>query len=137
MDFDGVSFSVGDSVTLTATVTSPTSGTLVITNNSKGFTVSQDVTSTSASLCQTNAEWIVEDYGSNEFDEIPNFQTVLFTSASATTLDGVQVTPGGGDATIFDIELFSPDFAEDEIMTNTSVDGDTVTITYQEPLGGF
>ncbi|KAF9065011.1 peptidase A4 family-domain-containing protein [Rhodocollybia butyracea] len=58
-DFSDITFSAGDSVTLTATVTSSTSGVLTITNNSKNVTVSQAVTFTSA-LCQESAEWIVE-----------------------------------------------------------------------------
>ncbi|KAE9406510.1 hypothetical protein BT96DRAFT_915220 [Gymnopus androsaceus JB14] len=135
VDFTGFPLSVGDSITATATVLTPTSGTLTLINNSQKVTVSVNVTSTSASLCQENAEWIVEDYTSNP--ELPNWGTVTFTDASATTLSGTQVTPGGGDATIIDIELFSPDFAENEVMTISSVDGSTVAIKYSPALGGF
>ncbi|KAF5391596.1 hypothetical protein D9757_002547 [Collybiopsis confluens] len=124
-DFSGISFSAGDSVTLTATVASATSGTLTIKNNSKGQTVSKAVTS-SAKLCQTNAEWIVEDFEECEGSScslVPfaNFGTVQFTGASATTASGT-LTPAG--ATIIDIE-------QNTILTKSSVSGSTITVVYQ------
>ncbi|KAF9050897.1 peptidase A4 family-domain-containing protein [Rhodocollybia butyracea] len=133
--FDGFPLSVGDSITATATVFTPTSGSLTLINNSKDVTMSVNVTSSTASLCQTNAEWIIEDYTSDP--ELPNWGTVTFTDAFATTLSGAQVTPGDGDATLIDIELFSPDFEEDEVMTQSSVDGNTVAVKYAPALGGF
>jgi hypothetical protein len=125
-DFSGISFSAGDSITLTATVASATSGTLTIKNNSKGQTVSKAVTS-SAKLCQTNAEWIVEDFEECEGSScslVPfaNFGTVEFTGASATTTSGGTVTPAG--ATVIDIE-------QNSILTKSSVSGSTVTVVYQ------
>lgn len=60
-DFSGISFSAGDSVTVTVTATTTKSGTAVIKNNTKGTSVSKTITS-SAALCEENAEWIVEDY---------------------------------------------------------------------------
>ncbi|KAF9059964.1 peptidase A4 family-domain-containing protein [Rhodocollybia butyracea] len=82
--FDGFPLSVGDSITATATVFTPTSGSLTLINK-----------------------------------------------------HGAQVTPGDGDATLIDIELFSPDFEEDEVMTQSSVDGNTVAVRYAPALGGF
>jgi hypothetical protein len=125
VDFNGISFSAGDSVTLTATVSSTTAGTLTIKNNSKGTTVSKAVTS-SARLCQTNAEWIVEDFEEcegNNCSLVPfaNFGTVKFTGAGATTSSGT-VTPAA--ATIIDIE-------QNSILTKSSVSGSTVTIVFQ------
>ncbi|KAE9396567.1 hypothetical protein BT96DRAFT_958149 [Gymnopus androsaceus JB14] len=122
-DFD-ISFSAGDSVTLTATVSSTTSGTLKIVNNSKGTSVSKAVTST-AKLCETNAEWIVEDFeecDGNDCSLVPfaDFGTVEFTGAEATTSSGT-VTAAG--ATIIDIE-------QNEVLTSSSVSGSTVTVKY-------
>ncbi|KAE9392879.1 hypothetical protein BT96DRAFT_959221 [Gymnopus androsaceus JB14] len=103
-DFD-ISFSAGDSVTVTATVSSTTSGTLEIINHSKGTSVSKSISS-SAKLCEYNAEWIVEDFEECEGDNcslVPfaDFGTVMFTGAEATTSSGT-VTPA--DATTIDIE---------------------------------
>jgi hypothetical protein len=124
-DFSGISFSAGDSVTLTATVSSTTAGTLKIENNSKGQTVTKAVTS-SAKLCETNAEWIVEDFEEcegNDCSLVPfaNFGKVEFTGASATTSSGT-VSPAG--ATILDIE-------QNTVLTSTTVSGSTITVTYK------
>ncbi|KAJ4483725.1 acid proteinase [Lentinula aciculospora] len=123
-DFSGFSVSAGDSVTVTATVTSTTEGTLTIENNSKGTSASKTVTSTSR-LCETNAEWIVEDFEEcegNDCELVPfaNFGTVEFTGASATTSSGT-VTPAG--ATIFDIE-------QNSVLTSVSQSGSSVTVEF-------
>ena len=48
-------------MTLTVTATSTTSGTAVITNNTKGKSVTHKFTGgVDGTLCETNAEWIVE-----------------------------------------------------------------------------
>ena len=120
-DFSGISFSAGDSVKLTVTASSTTSGTAVIENLTTGKTVTQDITSSSA-LCEENAEWIVEDY--EEGDSLvpfADFGTVTFTGASATTGSG-SVGPSG--ATLIDIEQ------NNEVLTSASVSGSDVTIKY-------
>ncbi|KAF8314021.1 concanavalin A-like lectin/glucanase [Clavulina sp. PMI_390] len=58
-DFSGISFSAGDSVTITVTATSTKAGSAVIKNNTTGKSVSKSLTSTYA-LCETNAEWCVQ-----------------------------------------------------------------------------
>ncbi|KAJ3713749.1 acid proteinase [Lentinula guzmanii] len=122
-DFSGISFSAGDSVTVTATVISTTEGTLTIENNSKGTTVSTTVSS-SSKLCEYNAEWIVEDFeecGSTcELVPFANFGTVEFTGAEATTSSGT-VTPAA--ATLIDIE-------QNSVLTSVSVSGSSVTVSY-------
>ena len=80
-DFSGISFSPGDSVTLTVTASSTTSGTAVITNYSKGKTVTKQITSRSA-LCEQDAEWIVEDFSSGGLVPFANFGKVTFTDAT-------------------------------------------------------
>ncbi|KAJ3889209.1 acid proteinase [Lentinula edodes] len=124
-DFSGISFSAGDSVTVTATVISTTEGTLTIVNNSKGTTVSKTVSS-SAKLCETNAEWIVEDFEEcegNSCSLVPfaNFGTIEFTGASATTSSGT-VTPAG--STLIEIEQ------SNKVLTTVSQSGSTVTVVY-------
>jgi hypothetical protein len=124
VDFTGISFSAGQSVTLTATVISTTEGTLTIKNNSNGQSVSKTISST-ARLCQENAEWIVEDFEEcegNDCELVPfaNFGTVAFTGASATTNSG-SVSPAA--AQVLEIE-------QNEVLTSASVSGSTVTVKY-------
>ncbi|KAH9834825.1 peptidase A4 family-domain-containing protein [Rhodofomes roseus] len=120
-DFSGISFSAGDTVKLTVTASSTTSGTAVIENQSTGQTVTQDITSSSA-LCEENAEWIVEDYEENgSLVPLADFGTVTFTSASATTTSG---SVGPDDATLIDIEQ------SNKVLTSASVSSNEVTVKY-------
>ncbi|KZP28281.1 hypothetical protein FIBSPDRAFT_817531 [Athelia psychrophila] len=122
-DFSGISFSAGDSVTVTVTASSTTAGTAVIENNTNGQTVTQDLSSTSA-LCQENAEWIVEDYDDqNGMVPFANFGQVTFTGASAGTVSSGNIGPDG--ATIFDIDQ------NNVVLTSTTTSSDGVVITYQ------
>ncbi|EKM56250.1 uncharacterized protein PHACADRAFT_253276 [Phanerochaete carnosa HHB-10118-sp] len=120
-DFTDISISPGDSVTLSVTASSTTSGTVVITNESNGQSVTQAVSS-SYELCQQDAEWIVEDFEQNG-SQVPfaNFGTVTFAGASAGTSLG-SVGPSG--ATIWDIEL------NDQVVTSASVSDSSVTVSY-------
>jgi len=119
-DFSGISFSPNDSVTLTVTATSKTSGTAVITNNSKNQTVTEQLTS-SSSLCGLNAEWIVEDYEvGSALVPLANWGTVTFTGASAGLAAGGSVGPG--NATIMDIKQGGT------VCTSVSLGSSTVTI---------
>ena len=120
-DFSGISFSPGDSVTLTVTASSTKAGTAVITNNSKGKTVSKSITSSSA-LCEQDAEWIVEDFEEgSSLVPFANFGTVTFTGASAKTASG-SVGPSG--ANTIDIEQGS------KVLTSVSTSGSSVTVSY-------
>ncbi|KZT68799.1 hypothetical protein DAEQUDRAFT_727452 [Daedalea quercina L-15889] len=120
-DFSGISFSAGDTVTVTVTASSTTSGTAVIENVTSGQKVSQDITSSSA-LCEENAEWIVEDY-EEDGGLVPfaNFGTVTFTSAEATTTSG---TVGPDGATLIDIQQ------DGTTLTDVSTDSSSVTVSY-------
>ena len=121
-DFSGITFSAGDSVTVTVTATSKTGGTATITNNSKGKTVSHTF-SGQPSLCEYNAEWIVEDFEEGS-SHVPfaNFGTITFTGASATTTSGSTVGPSG--STLIDIEQSS------KVLTSVSTTSDSVTVEY-------
>ncbi|KAH9931533.1 peptidase G1, partial [Fomitopsis serialis] len=120
-DFSGISFSAGDTVKLTVTASSTTSGTAVIENTSTGQTVTQDITSSSA-LCEENAEWIVEDYEEGgSLVPLADFGTVTFTGASAETTSGA-VGPSG--ATLIDIEQ------NNDVLTSASTSSDSVTVKY-------
>ncbi|GJE98794.1 peptidase A4 family-domain-containing protein [Phanerochaete sordida] len=120
-DFSGITFSPGDSVTLTVTAASTTSGTAVITNNSKGKTVTKQITSRSA-LCEQDAEWIVEDFEEgSSLVPFANFGTVTFTGASAKTASG---SVGPGSANTIDIEQ------NNKVLTSVSTSSSSVTVSY-------
>jgi hypothetical protein len=120
-DFSGISFKAGDSVTLTVTAKSTTSGTAVIKNNSNGQSVSKSITSSSA-LCEQDAEWIVEDFEENSgLVPFANFGTVTFTGASAGKSSG---SVGPGSANTIDIQQGS------SVLTSVSLSSSAVTIKY-------
>jgi hypothetical protein len=119
-DFSGIEFSAGDTVTVTVSASSTTSGTVVITNNSKGMTVTQQLTSSSA-LCQQDAEWIVEDFDEGgSLVPFANFGTVTFSAAEANTPSG-PVGPQG--ATLIDI-------SQSTVLASTSIEGSDVVVQY-------
>ncbi|VDB84310.1 unnamed protein product [Peniophora sp. CBMAI 1063] len=120
-DFSGISFSAGDSVTTTVKATSKTGGTATVKNNSKGTSVTHTF-SGQPSLCEYDAEWIVEDFESNGgLVPFANFGTVTFTGASATSSSG-SVGPSG--ATIIDIEQ------SNKVLTSCSASSSSVTCSY-------
>lgn len=126
--FSGISISAGDSIQMTVTATSKTSGSAVIENLTTGTTKTHTFSGESdGSLCEYNAEWIVEDFSectsSGDCSLVPfaDFGTVTFTGASAVQ-SGTTVGPSG--ATIIDIEQNS------EILTSCSASSSTVTCTY-------
>lgn len=108
----------GDSIRVTVTATSTTSGVAAVENLTQDRTINHTFTSSEvlSPICQTDAEWIVEDYYENfDFVEFADFGTVEFTDASAVTSAG---TIGVTDAEVFDIEQ------DDEgIRTNSSITG--------------
>ncbi|GJE98823.1 peptidase A4 family-domain-containing protein [Phanerochaete sordida] len=121
-DFSGISFGPGDSVTVTVTASSKTTGTAVVTNNSRHQSVSKALSS-SASLCEQDAEWIVEDFSeSGGLVPFANFGTVTFTGASATNAAGGHVGPAGANA--IDIEQ------NGQVLTSVQLGASTVTVTY-------
>ncbi|EFW99087.1 acid proteinase [Grosmannia clavigera kw1407] len=120
--FSGFGISAGDTIKLTITATSLTSGTALIENESSGKSVSHSFSSEEYALEELNAEWIVEDYESN-FGQVPlaNFGTVIFTDTKAIS-GSSSVGPSG--ATLIDLEQ------NGEVLTSVSVSGDEVIIKY-------
>jgi hypothetical protein len=114
----------GDSIQVTVTATSKTGGTAVIKNLTTGKSVSHTFTNegSEGSLCETDAEWIVEAYESNGGQvTLADFGTITFTSASAKTSSGT-VTPNQG--TIIDMK------PSNEVVTDCSSTSSTVKCTY-------
>jgi hypothetical protein len=110
---------------MTVTASSKTSGTATITNESTGKTVSHTFSNEGSlgSLCETNAEWIVEDFESgNGLVPFANFGTVTFSGATATQ-NGATVGPSG--AQILDIEQ------NGQVLTSCGDSSSSVTCTYE------
>ena len=98
------------------------SGKATIINLTTGQLVSQDITS-EQSLCQQDAEWIVEDFEDNG-EPVPfaNFGTVTFESAQAMTPTGFK---GPMTANVIVIEQ------DGQTLTNAIVDDSSVTVSYE------
>ena len=121
-DFDGISFSAGDTVSISIVADSATSGTTYITNESNGQSVSQPLSS-SASLCQENAEWIVEDFQQgSSLVPFANFGTVVFNDAVAKTGSGSYGPDSGEEIVIVQ---------NGQQLTSVSEDSNSVTVSYQ------
>ena len=111
-------------MTVTVTATSKTGGTATITNKSTGKTVSHTF-SGQPSLCEYNAEWIVEDFSEGGgLVPLANWGTVTFTGVSAGTSSGT-TTPAG--ATIIDMEQ------NGRVLTSVSASSSSVTVSYTGP----
>ncbi|QKX58219.1 uncharacterized protein TRUGW13939_05340 [Talaromyces rugulosus] len=129
VDFSGISFGAGDEIEMSVVADSKKTGKATITNNSNGQSVTHSFTTdeTTSSLCETNAEWIVEDFtliqgGQQSLAPFANFGKVTFTEASATK-GGSKVDATGADT------ITLVDESGNKLAT-PEVDGSTVTVTY-------
>jgi len=125
--YSGISVTAGNVITVTVTKTSSTGGVTTLKNVSTGQSATHTFTreNDGGTLCGENAEWIVEDFESgSSLVPFANFGTVTFTGATAV-VGGATVTAGGDDADT--IVLVS---SSDKALTDTTVSGSTVTVTY-------
>ncbi|CAI7570185.1 unnamed protein product [Penicillium pancosmium] len=115
--------SAGDLIRVTVDATSKTSGTATVDNISTGRSVSHTFNSgIQGDLCGYNAEWIVEDFESNNsLVPLANFGTVTFYNSDAISRKSI-VGPSG--ATLIDIKQ------DNRILTSSSIDGNSVTVEY-------
>ena len=125
-DFSGISFSEGDTVKLSIEASSTSSGTVTVENQSTGQSVSHSFSQESDELCETNAEWIVEDFSETEGGEttlvpLVDFGTVVFTDAYASTDSG---SVGPSNAEIIDLI----DSTGSTIIATASVVGDSEVV---------
>ncbi|XPS98718.1 hypothetical protein M3J09_007914 [Ascochyta lentis] len=124
-DFSNFAVSAGNVIQVDITATSTTKGTVKLTNVSTGKSVSQTLSAPSGSvLCRQNAEWIVEDFESNDsLVALSNFGTVVFSQASAALSTGG--TDGLSSATIVDLKQGST------VYTDVTINGGSqVTVKY-------
>lgn len=129
-DFSGIDISAGDTIEMSVEATSTTSGVATITNQSNGQSVTHTFTSgeVQSSLCQTNAEWIVEDFtiingGSQSLAPFPAFDSVTFNDATATN--------GGGSVDTSGADLIDLVDQNNNVITTASASGNQVVVTYQ------
>ncbi|OLN96029.1 Aspergillopepsin-2-like protein 1 [Colletotrichum chlorophyti] len=123
-NFSNFGVSVGDKIRMTVDASSKTRGVATLENLTTGQKVTHSFTSTPSSLCETNAEWIVEAFQENGSQvTLADFGTVTFTGAAASGSGG-STTPVGSD--IIDI---SPDQGR-SVLAVGSVSGSTVTVKY-------
>ena len=102
--FTGFAVKPGDSIRTTVKATSLVAGTATVENLTTGKSVSHTFSNEGSlgSLCQTNAEWIVEDFESGSaLVPFANFGSVSFTGASYVTGGS---TKGVTGASILDVK---------------------------------
>lgn len=123
----GLIFSPGDTLRFTVHAQSYTSGTTTVENLSNGKSVSQTFTSeTNYPLCETDAEWILEDWTQNG-QPVPlyNWGTISIFDTIAKNPDG-QVTAAGSNIVNININ--------GQTLTKSNVKSDgTVSVTYIGP----
>jgi hypothetical protein len=123
-NFAGFSISAGNSISMTATASSTGAGSVTLKNLSTGKTVTHSFSAESAKLCETNAEWIVEDFESGgSLVPFANFGTVTFTGIGVTTTSGTTISSASG-ADIIDIKQ------NNKVLTSCSASSSSVTCSY-------
>lgn len=122
-DFKSITISAGDVIKVSVDATSTTTGTATVDNLTTGQSVTHTFSGgTTGTLCETNAEWIVEDFEQNgALVPFANFGTVTFSNAQAIE-NGQTVGPSG--AQIMDIEQ------NGVILTSSSDTSNSVTVKY-------
>ncbi|KAF2636262.1 acid protease [Massarina eburnea CBS 473.64] len=125
-DFSGFSVKAGDVIQIDIVATTTSKGTVTLTNESTGKSVSKTLSapSSSAKLGGQNAEWIVEDFEEDgSLVALSNFGTVVFTGAKAGTASGTSVGLTG--ATVIDIKQ------NNVVYTDVTIDSSSqVTVKY-------
>ncbi|KAL2182099.1 peptidase G1 [Thermothelomyces heterothallicus CBS 202.75] len=120
--FSNFRLSAGDQIRMSVEASSKRAGVATLENLSTGQKVSHTFINTPSTLCETNAEWIVEDFQEgSSLVPFADFGTVTFTDAYATGSSG-SVTPSG--ATIIDIKQGN------EVLTSCATSGSDLTCSY-------
>lgn len=124
IDFTGITVSAGDSIQATVDATSLKAGTATIENLTTGKSVSHTFSSEADSLCEYNAEWIVEDFEEDDsLVTFANYGSVEFTDAEATQ-DGSTVDTSGSSIIDMRAGLLAG------VESTCTASGTTVSCTY-------
>ncbi|CAK7274701.1 hypothetical protein SEPCBS57363_006297 [Sporothrix epigloea] len=123
-NFVGFPLHAGDVVTLTATAVNTRMGSVIIENKTTAQSVVHTFVGEMQPLCQTSAEWIIEDYSvGGELVGLCDWGRATFTDCEAKQFSGT--TASLSDATIYDIS------GNGNVMTDCSIFGnDIVTCKY-------
>lgn len=116
--FNNFPLSTGDKISMLVDATSKTTGVATLENLTTGQKISHTFTRTPSTLCETDAEWIVEDFQG----DLAGFSEIVFTDNSAVGSQGT-ITPAGGD--ILDIR---PDGGS--VETDCGLNGNDVYCKY-------
>ncbi|KAM0197363.1 hypothetical protein ACHAPA_009868 [Fusarium lateritium] len=123
-NFNNFNVHVGDKIRMTVDATSKTKGVATLENLTTNQKVTHTFSNTPSTLCETNAEWIVEAFQSGGSQvNLADFGTVTFTDASVSGSAGAS---GPSGAQIIDI---SSDQGQ-SIQAQGSVRGNSVTVQY-------
>lgn len=117
---------------MTVLASSTTNGMAVIENLTTGQAVQQFLSvAASSALCESNAEWIVEDFQSctaaGVCPQVPfaNFGAVTFSNSLALQ-GGKLITPGTAGQNLQTLDLYQ----NSAVLTNCAVSGATVSCKY-------
>lgn len=113
----------GDTVRFTVDASSTNSGTGYMDNLSTGKSINHTWTNNPHTLCEKDADWIVEDFGEPPVPYV-NFGSVTFTNAKASTADGTTILPSQG-------EIITMQKDDGTVMTSCTRNGDDVTCNWQ------
>src|ERR1700761_6567369 len=87
--FSDLAIHEGDKIKMTVNAHGKTGGTAIVENVTTGKRGSFTFSNQNHELCQTNAEWIVEDFkAGGGLVPFADFSTVTFTDATATNSKG-------------------------------------------------
>ncbi|KAK5991940.1 Aspergillopepsin-2 [Cladobotryum mycophilum] len=121
--FANFDLSEGDQIKMSVDASSKTAGVATLENLTTGQKVSHSFKNPPSTLCETNAEWIVEDFEEGgQLVPFADFGTVTFTDASASGSSGT-ISPSGG--TLIDIRT-----QQGQVLTNCGISGSDVTCSY-------
>lgn len=94
-DFDSITVSAGDLVSISIVTSSSTSASIVIEDLTTGVKSSETLSySSSYALAGLSVEWLVQLYDDDESTLSDTFPPVTFTNATASTSNGESVDPG-------------------------------------------
>lgn len=129
-DFPDFSFNAGDTIDMSVTATGKKSGKATLTNTNTGQTVHHTFSpdEVQSSLCQKDAEWILEDFsiiegGQTSLAPFADFGTVTFTNTKAVS--GGQTSSAAGGQTI---DMVSQ---SGQTMAAASIDGNNVNVKWE------